>query len=254
MTNSEHSHEHFKGKDAIGHVAAMQVEGLMGQAEMHGAEPPGYRIAGADAAQDTALLLLIVFSVMPFLSLSLTLQGLVLLTLSVGWLLWKMTRSARFGWARLERLHRLLEQERFEIQHHRQQERDELRVLYAAKGFEGKLLEDVLDVLMADENRLLQVMIQEEMGLQLESQEHPLKQAVGSACGSILASVLCLMSFWFFPLYGLPFASFLVLGWGGAYLAKESGNRLIAAFIWNVGMGVLSAGITYFLARFLITI
>ncbi len=91
-----------------------------------------------------------------------------------------MGRSAWLGWSRLERLHRILAQEKWEIEHNREQEREELGVLYAAKGFEGKLLEDVLDVLMADGDRLLKVMVEEELGLTLESQVHPLKQGLGA--------------------------------------------------------------------------
>ena len=92
------------------------------------------------------------------------------------------------GWARLERLHRIVEEERYEIENHRQQEREELKELYRAKGFQGKLLDEVVDVLMADGERLLKVMVEEELGLSLQSQEHPLKQGAGSALGAFVAS------------------------------------------------------------------
>ena len=56
--------------------------------------------------------------------------------------------------------------------------------------FSGKLLDEVIDVLMADDNRLLQVMLEEELGLSLETYEHPLKQAAGAFFGVIGAATL----------------------------------------------------------------
>ena len=58
-------------------------------------------------------------------------------------------------------------EERFEIAHHRGQEKEELTELYALKGFKGELLDQVINVLMADDNRLLSVMLEEELGLEL---------------------------------------------------------------------------------------
>src|SRR5262249_53556095 len=131
-----------------------------------------------------------------------------LLIVAGAWLIWKTGRSAWLGWSRIERLHRVVEQEKWEIEHHRQQEREELKALYATKGFEGKLLEDVLDVLMADGDRLLRVMVEEELGLTLESHEHPLKQAVGAGLGVLFSSILCLFGLWLYPSLGLLIAAF----------------------------------------------
>lgn len=242
-----HSHDHFKGKDVIEHVAEAQAQGIISLAEMHGTEAPGHLVAGAEAVREIGAVLLLLFVALMPLHLSFVSTFSVLTVFSTGMLIWKTGRSSWLGWSRLERLHRLVEQERWEIEHHRQQERDELRVLYAAKGFEGKLLEEVLDVLMADGDRLLRVMVEEEMGFTLESQEHPLKQGIGAALGSALAAILCLAGLVLSPLYGLPIAAFLSIAIGGFILAKQSQNRLIAALIWNIGIASLSLGFVYFL-------
>lgn len=202
---------HFKGKNALEHVAEAQAKGVISSAEIHGTEIPGHLSAGADAARETAVILLILWLILAESAVSFPKIFGILTVFSLGWILWKSGRSAWLGWSRLERMHRIVEQERWEIQHHRQQEREELGELYRAKGFEGKLLEDVLDVLMADEERLLRVMVEEELCLSLGTQEHPLKQAIGGALGTVAASVICLIAFYLFPSWGCGWAASLRL-------------------------------------------
>jgi len=234
---------HFKGKEAIEHVVEAQATGLTDSAEIHGTELPGYLSAATDAAREAAVILL-------FLQVLFPGQIKIFLVFSLGWLLWKAGRSALLGWSRLERLHRILEQERWEIEHHRQQERDELGELYAAKGFEGQLLEDVLDVLMADNDRLLRVMVEEELGLTLESQEHPLKQALGAALGTVVATALCLLGLIIYPTWGLPIASFLTVAIAAAGSAYYIRNALISAVVWNIGIAGVAYSAVYFLIDF----
>ena len=136
--------------------------------------------AALDSTRETAIFLLILWAVIFPFTVGFLMLFWILLLATIGWVIWKTGRSAWLAWSRLERLHRVMEQERWEITHHRKQERDELRALYSQKGFEGKLLEEVCDVLMADNERLLHVMLEEEMGFTLESYEHPLKEALGA--------------------------------------------------------------------------
>lgn len=244
--------EHFKGKEAVEHVAEAQAQGLMAAAEIHGTEVPGHISAASDAARETAVVLMLIWNI--FYPLNLTLHNLLLILgiFSIGWIIWKCGRSAWLGWSRLERLHRVLEQERWEIQHHRPQERSELKVLYAAKGLQGKLLEDVMDVLMADDSRLLRIMVEEELGLSLESHEHPLKQAVGALLGSLVTALICLSALFLHPIYGFLSIALVIVGISGYVLAKHSENRTIPAIVWNIGIAALSFGCSYFLMQFLI--
>lgn len=246
-----HNHSHFKDKDAIGHVAEVQAEGILAAAEVHGTELPGHLSAAADAARETALLMVFVWALLLHLHLPTPLITQLLAIFAFAWSVWKCGRSAWLGWARLERLHRVLEQEKWEIEHHRQQERDELRVLYATKGFEGKLLEDVLDVLMADDNRLLAVMVQEELGLSLESHEHPLKQSLGAFFGGVAAALLCLLCLQIHFGLGLPFGAAIAIAISAAFSAHYAGNRLIPSIVWNLGLSGLSFGCLYFLLEYL---
>jgi hypothetical protein len=238
---------HFKDKEAIAHVAEKQAEGFIAAAEIHGTEIPGHIHAGADAARDTAMALALVWIILVQHGVPFHQILLVLATFTGGWMMWKAGRSAWLGWSRLERLHRVIEQEKYEIEHHRQQEREELAVLYAAKGFEGKLLQDVLDVLMADGDRLLRVMAEEELGLSLETQEHPLKQALFAAIGAIIAGLFCVASLWIYPEWGVLIGALLVTGISAAIAAHRAENNTVPAFVWNVALGVLTFGFVYFM-------
>lgn len=243
-SNSKESPEHFQGKDAIGHVIEAQAQGLTASSEIHGTEIPGHISAAADAARETSLLLLLLSIILiPFHPEHLI---AILVIFSLSWAVWKIGRSALLGWSRLERLHRILAQEKWEIEHHRQQERDELRELYRVKGFEGQLLEDVLDVLMADDNRLLKVMVEEELGLTLSSHEHPLKQGLGALAGTLFAAVVFILTLVFLPPIVTLLSAFIVIGMAGFLSAKQSQNRLIPAIIWNIGIALLSFCVLYF--------
>lgn len=244
---------HFKGKDAVEHVIEAQTQGILSAAEVHGEEAPGHISAGADAAREMAIALLLLWVILSPLPVSPFALFLLLAIFVFGWLLWKMGRSAWLGWARLERLHRLVAEERWEIEHHRQQEREELAALYEAKGFHGKLLEDVMDVLMSDNDRLLKVMLEEELGLSLEKQEHPLKQCLGAGVGALCTALVCGAFFAFFSSIGLIIGAFLMMGCAGAVSARYEKNRVIAAIVWNIGIGILAFGCAYFLLQFVLS-
>lgn len=244
---NEKTPAHFQGKDAISHVAEAQARGIVSSAEIHGTEIPGHLAAAADAARNSALVLGGIWILCISLELTLSATAAILALFAGAWLIWTTGRSAWLGWSHLERLHRIVAQEKWEIEHHRQQEREELKALYATKGFEGKLLEDVLDVLMADGDRLLRVMVEEELGLSLEVFEHPLKQACGAALGSFAAAALVLFGLWLYPAYGALIGAIFGIGGGAALAAYHEQNRLVPAIIWNIGLGMLSLGFLFFL-------
>lgn len=234
--------DHFKGKKALEHVASAHAEGVMTSSEIHGVEAPGWIAAAADALRDCSVTLLLIWEILQKLSLPFTQLFTSLAILCCALIFWKAGRSAWLAWSRLERLHRILAQEKWEIEHHRQQEREELAVLYAAKGFEGKLLEDVLDVLMADGNRLLKVMVQEELCLCLEAYDHPLLQGLGAAIGAVATSIVFLSGCWFNATWGAFAASFLLLSSGTALVTLHIDNKLIPAIVWNGGLLVVAFG------------
>jgi hypothetical protein len=233
---------HFQGKKPLQHVVDAQVKGRITVESMHGSEVPGHIFSACDAVQELSIIFIVLYMVF-FQLLSFT----IFVTLFIAWIIWKTMRSALLAWSRLERLHRLTEQERWEIQHHREQEREELIALYQAKGFSGQLLEEVVEVLMADENRLLQVMLEEEMGLALETFEHPLKQACGAFIGALLSSIIlgcCLLWCSFYPTIIITALLFII---ASIIAAKKEKNRIGYAAIWNSAVFVVIVMTSYLL-------
>ena len=254
MDNSEEKdRDHFKGKDAIGHIAEVQADGIMESTEIHGAETPGFWFSLFDAAKGTAVSLLFISLVVSYFEHTLDQVLTMLIAFSLGWLFWKLARAAWLAYARLERLHRVMDQERHEIEVNRDQERQELRALYAAKGFEGKLLDDVIDVLMADGDRLLRVMLEEELGFRLEQNEHPFIQGLGAGLGVLIASVFCLTFYFFFNEVGLQISAGFVVALASFMYASFEKNNPTSAIVWNVGFVLLSYWAAFSFMQYTIT-
>ncbi|MGB7128926.1 MAG: VIT1/CCC1 transporter family protein [Candidatus Rhabdochlamydia sp.] len=235
--------KHFKGKSVPEHLREARKKGAILKAEIHGSEVPSHVIAATESMKLLAVALLIGW----LIQLSLQTLGL----LSFGLILFIVARSALNGWSRMERLHRVIEEERFEIEHHRHQEREELSEIYEAKGFSGKLLEEVIDCLMADDNRLLQIMLEEELGLSLEQYEHPLKQSLFALLGALISTVLCLMGYILSYSFGLPLVAFFITVFSTMISARLENSPSWQRVVWNCAVLVLVGGAIIFTQQFI---
>jgi hypothetical protein len=208
---------HFEGKSPQEHIKEARLKGWWPHLRCTGVMPAYCGLCRL--LKDTATLLLVVWAMgLNLITFDLAMQLMILL--SLGWAMWKPLRSAMLGWGRLERLHRLIEEERWEIDHNREQEKSELRAMYEVKGFSGKLLDEIVDILMSDDNRLLQIMLQEELGLTLEIHEHPLKQAFGAFVGAVASSMVLILCFMYCPAYIFPIATAGLIAIGSYTFAK----------------------------------
>ncbi len=250
MKPDQKNHSHFKGKPPLDHVIEARIRGYQASSEIHGTEIPGHYSAAADSAKETALILVILWTLFFSLPIAHDILYSLFFIFIIGWLIWKVGRSAILGYSRLERLHRLIEEEKWEIDHHRAQEKEELTALYAAKGFSGKLLDEVISVLMADDNRLLQVMLEEELGLNLGSYEHPFKQATGAFVGVVGSCVIMSFGFFFLPIWGPLLSAGIVISLAAASSAQLEKNKILPSIIWNLSVAALSTCAVYFTMQF----
>jgi VIT1/CCC1 family predicted Fe2+/Mn2+ transporter len=151
-----------------------------------------------------------------------------------------------------------LERERREIRDDFDHEREEIRVLYAAKGFTGKLLDDVVETLCADDDRLLKVMMEEELGLHLYHMNHPLIVGVWNFGAAMIAGLALALPALFASTtsmhWWMPIAITAVLLVVSVLAAVVTERNTIECFVTAVVMAGVAGGVAYFLARWLATV
>jgi len=148
-----------------------------------------------------------------------------------------------------------LDRERTEIRENFDHEREEVVSLYAAKGFREPLLGQVVDTLCSDEDRLLKVMMEEELGLQMHHVPHPLVVGLwnfggAAAAGLALAVPLVWMS---------PGGAHLWMPIGGAALmsiiaviaSRATRRSAIEFFTTGLVTAIVTGGVAYFLSLWL---
>lgn len=234
---------HFKGKQALDHLKDARVKGAVAMGEIHGVELQDHLASFCKAIKEMTVLL----SILTVTSFFVSIPIFVLATIAFAFCIWKSALSAFLGYFRLYRLHRLIEEERWEILHHREQEKHELTELYRAKGFSGKLLQDVVEVLMKDDNRLLQVMLEEELGLQLGHLQHPLKVASYTFLGSFLSSLIIITTTAFFSIFSVFGVNVALMIGSNIFFSLQERHLQLKATIWNLGIYILTLSVAYFL-------
>lgn len=239
-----HTHDHYDGKDALGHLLDARAKGFSAGSEPHGIEASGVWHAFCDSSKMTAVasifLLLIEHFHTPSPSHMMTTIGLAL-----AWALWMGGRSSWLAFTRLERLLKAIAEEKHEVDTNRSMEKEELKEIYALKGFEGKLLDDVVDVLASDNNRLLEIMLEEELGIKKQCQDHPLLQGLAAFMSAALVGILTTWLYSALGLWGLiaPAAGYAAAAIGSAAL---SGVDILKSAVWQIGIALVSAATLYF--------
>lgn len=234
--------DHFDKKGALGHLADARQKGALAIAEFHGLELSGSFFSFFDSVRDLTIL---------STACLLVLSWEYALCITIPFCLWKMLRSGLWGWSRLERLHRLIEEERFEIEHNREQEKLELIEIYKAKGFKPPLLDQVVSTLMSDDNRLLQVMLEEELGLRTEIVDHPLRQALYALLGAVVGSSLLFASYFVLPFLIWP-AAFVLFLVTSLALCKKLHISPLTMTIWSLASGAFALLVAEFLKKWLL--
>lgn len=143
--------------------------------------------------------------------------------------------------------------EELEIDSHPEGEREEIRQIFAAKGFEGEVLEQVVEVITSDKQRWLDTMITEEFGMPL-SNPSALKAAGVTYLAFIVVGFIPLITYiveFLMPgTVASPFAVASVLTGAaffivGALKSRFVGKSWIFEGCETLSVGALAAAIAY---------
>ncbi|MFQ5591621.1 MAG: VIT1/CCC1 transporter family protein, partial [Phycisphaerae bacterium] len=181
--------------------------------------------------------------------------GLLLLALALAFALLAGMSTGRSTHVRVQYYQAELDRERAEIRDSFAHECDEVRALYEAKGFTEPLLGQIVDTLTSDEDRLLRVMMEEELGLSVQHVNHPLLVGLGNfAAAGFAGAALALPVVWLSD----DAARAWMLGGGAALMfilslltARATRRSTLDIFLSGVIMAATTGGVVHLLANWL---
>lgn len=144
-------------------------------------------------------------------------------------------------------------EEEEEIERHPEGEREEIRQIYAAKGFEGDILEEIVDTITADRDRWLDTMMQAEHGVTTD-QPSPVKAAVTTFVAFLLIGGIPLIAYLvdlydptllgnpFWPACALTGIAFFAVG---AIKSRFVDQHWFLGGLEILGVGAFAAGMAY---------
>ena len=244
---------HFKGFSVLEHLKKAREKGQKACGEFHATEAPGHISAAADSAKDTAIATIFLFILATHFKISSTIISPLIFTFLIGMVFWKTARSFSLGWTRLDRIDRLVKEEKYEIENNREEEREELTEMYKAKGFSQPLLSQIIDVLMSDDNKLLQVMLEEELGVKVNTYVHPLKQCLGAALGVVITAICSIIALIISPSYGLYISTFILIFIAAFVIAKIERLKILEHVVNTLSITFLSVFATFFISKYIAT-
>ncbi|MBV6429274.1 MAG: hypothetical protein KIPDCIKN_03825 [Haliscomenobacter sp.] len=148
--------------------------------------------------------------------------------------------------------------EYWEVEHLPEMERNEIREIFAAKGFEGELLEKVVDVICSDRDRWVDTMMKEELGM-MKEERSPFKIGLVTFLAFLAVGLVPLLVYVWDFIAGFPGNLFLtaslltafafgVIGFLKTYVTETSRWRGI---LETLALGVIAAAVSYFVGDFL---
>jgi predicted membrane protein (TIGR00267 family) len=145
------------------------------------------------------------------------------------------------------------QQEAAEIASTPQVERDEIHDIYAAKGFKGKLLDDVVDTITANRDVWVDTMMDEELHLQRVQTPDILRAAVVIGIATLIGHMIPLMPFLVLPrtdalVLAIVFSALALFG-VGVYSAVTLVGDWRTAGLKMVTIGLGAAAIGFLVGR-----
>ncbi len=143
-----------------------------------------------------------------------------------------------------------LEREKREMKEVPAMEKDEIREIYRRKGFKGRLLEEITEVITSDDKVWLETMMQEELNLQPVLNKRVIAATFFVGISALIGAFIPLVPFIFLPIdYGIYvsiFFSALALFIVGAVKAKMTIGNWGKSGIELMFIGIISALIGYY--------
>jgi VIT1/CCC1 family predicted Fe2+/Mn2+ transporter len=128
-------------------------------------------------------------------------------------------------------------------------EREEIRQIYAAKGFVGKQLEEIVQKITADVDRWVGVMVAEELRVAPVGNVGMIKTAVIVGMAAIIGSLIPVAPFFGLPIWAAVWASIALAGTSlfivGAYKATVTVGVWWKSGLQLLGIGMVTALISY---------
>ena len=149
--------------------------------------------------------------------------------------------------------------EYWEIENIPEEETEEIRMIYRSKGFEGDLLEKVVQVITADKDRWVSVMMKDELEM-IPDSKTPVKIAGITYISFILIGLIPLLSYViqfvnasliqdaFLLSCFLTMIAFVIIGWLKSYINH---TNQVKSILETVGLGAAAAFVAYFVGGFL---
>lgn len=143
--------------------------------------------------------------------------------------------------------------EYWEVENMPEAEREEIREIYRKKGFEGELLEKVVEVITADKDRWVDVMMKDELGM-MKEEKSPIAMGAVTYFAFVLVGLVPLLVYVWDYLLGFngdPFlwsciltaCAFLIIGFFKTYVTETSRFKGIME---TLILGAIAAGVSYF--------
>lgn len=144
--------------------------------------------------------------------------------------------------------------EYWEIENIPEAEKEEVRQIYREKGFEGELLEQVVDVITSDKDRWVDVMMKDELAM-METNKSPFAMGAVTFVSFILVGLIPLILYvWdyifgfdgnlFFSTCLLTSLGFIVVGFLKTYVTETS---ILKGIIETLILGAIAAAVAYYI-------
>jgi VIT1/CCC1 family predicted Fe2+/Mn2+ transporter len=163
--------------------------------------------------------------------------------------------------ARTEFIQKERKREEWEIDHMAETEKQEIRDIYAKKGFTAELLDEIVKVITARKKIWVDTMMREELGL-MEGDKKPLNAAASTVLGFVVIGIIPIIPFIFIFITGLSklvsesftysvistSAAFFLIGLIKGKIVKKS---LLRSGLTTLLVGAIAATAAYLIGNLL---